>query len=204
MYFLVGLVKKLEEIKTLCDVDACAIINNPNDPNQLEVFPNPAEDAHKVLSRFMEAPESFQSRKMFDQESFVKEQISKAKEKHQRQRNFITKEETELKLIEYLEAGQVVGDVGMVDFSAIACLIDQKKNEIVRQLNKISVEEGLGNGAEIAGGGGQAIDHTQLLEANANTMQNESWNMVFNNHGPLPFGDADYVPNLTMPNPHVP
>ena len=128
---------------------------------------------------------------MFDHESFVTGQISKAEEYQQRQKYANMKEENELRLFEYLKASQVVGIDSMVDFNGILCLIDQKKNEIERKLNQISIEEGLAHEAEIVDGGDQAVDHTQMLDTTVHTMKNEHSNMEFNNNGLLPFGDAN-------------
>ena len=67
----------------------------------------------------------------------------------------------------------------------------KKKNEIERKLNQISIEERLANGAEIADGRDQAVDHTQMLDTSVHTMKNEHSDMDFNNNGLLPIGDAN-------------
>lgn len=64
-----GLLKKMEELTTLCGVDACAILSSPFEPNA-EVWPSPA-GARKVLSRFMSLPEEVQSKRMLNQEAYL-------------------------------------------------------------------------------------------------------------------------------------
>ncbi|KAK9735497.1 hypothetical protein RND81_04G209300 [Saponaria officinalis] len=73
-----GLLKKIEELTTLCAVDACAIICSPYE-DRPEVWPSPS-GARRVLSRFANLPEEDQEKKMLDQESYLKQRVSKAKQ----------------------------------------------------------------------------------------------------------------------------
>ncbi|KAF4359396.1 hypothetical protein F8388_009809 [Cannabis sativa] len=73
-----GLMKKVSELSTLCGVDACAIIYNPYD-TQPEVYPSPA-GVHRIVTKFKKMPEIEQSKKMVNQETFLKQKISKVSE----------------------------------------------------------------------------------------------------------------------------
>ncbi|KAK9706587.1 hypothetical protein RND81_07G137200 [Saponaria officinalis] len=74
------LVKKLNEITTLCDVEGCAVIYNPGeDEPKPEVFP--ANDISKVvsmISKFESLPETERAKMMLSEESYVMERIDKA------------------------------------------------------------------------------------------------------------------------------
>ncbi|GFQ08696.1 mads-box transcription factor pheres 2 [Phtheirospermum japonicum] len=76
-----GLIKKVEEISTLCDVEACAVILNPYD-EKIEIWPSP-EGALAVLKRYGAAVSGIHHRppKEMDQESFILHRVKKNREK---------------------------------------------------------------------------------------------------------------------------
>ncbi|KAL0290568.1 UNVERIFIED_CONTAM: Agamous-like MADS-box protein [Sesamum calycinum] len=71
-----GLMKKVSELSTLCGIDACAIVYGPYDSHP-EVWPD-GRGAHRVLAQFKRMPEMEQSKKMVNQESFIRHRITKA------------------------------------------------------------------------------------------------------------------------------
>ncbi|XP_021911215.1 agamous-like MADS-box protein AGL80 [Carica papaya] len=71
-----GLMKKVSELSTLCDVKAYAIMYNPYD-SKLEVCPSPLGAQH-VLADFKRIPEIEQGKKMVNQESVLLQRITKA------------------------------------------------------------------------------------------------------------------------------
>ncbi|XP_062083473.1 agamous-like MADS-box protein AGL80 isoform X2 [Humulus lupulus] len=73
-----GLLKKVSELSTLCAVDACAIIYSPYEA-QPAVFPSTA-GVNRILARFKKMPEIEQSKKMVNQEAFLKQKIGKVNE----------------------------------------------------------------------------------------------------------------------------
>ncbi|KAJ4823856.1 Agamous-like MADS-box protein agl80, partial [Turnera subulata] len=73
-----GLIKKVSELSTLCGIEACAIIYSPYE-TQPEVWPSPV-GVQRVLSQFRQMPEMEQSKKMVNQESFLRQRIAKAGE----------------------------------------------------------------------------------------------------------------------------
>ncbi|WZZ29957.1 hypothetical protein YC2023_013358 [Brassica napus] len=70
-----GLLKKLDEIKTLCDVDACAVIYSPYNPTP-EVWPSNSE-VQKVMDKFENLPEEKQTKRSFNHEEFLNQTITK-------------------------------------------------------------------------------------------------------------------------------
>ncbi|XP_021912472.1 agamous-like MADS-box protein AGL80 [Carica papaya] len=70
------LMKKVSELSTLCDVNACAIIYSPYD-SKLEVWPSPLGAQH-VLADSKRMPKIEQSKKMVNQECVLHQRITKA------------------------------------------------------------------------------------------------------------------------------
>ncbi|XP_020869435.1 agamous-like MADS-box protein AGL86 [Arabidopsis lyrata subsp. lyrata] len=73
-----GIMKKLHDLTTLCDVKACAIIYSP--------YENPAvwpstEGVQEVVSKFMEMSVTEQSKLMMNHETYLQDRITKEKKK---------------------------------------------------------------------------------------------------------------------------
>ncbi|CAJ2673810.1 agamous-like MADS-box protein AGL80 [Trifolium pratense] len=67
---------KVNELSTLCGIEACAIIYDQNNP-QAEVWPSDS-GVKRVLSRFGSLSELERSKKKVDQEVFLRESIEKS------------------------------------------------------------------------------------------------------------------------------
>ncbi|KAL1192031.1 Agamous-like MADS-box protein AGL80 [Cardamine amara subsp. amara] len=91
-----GLMKKVNELSTLCGVTACAIIYSPYDTNP-EVWPSNS-GVERVVSEFRTLPEMDQHKKMVDQETFLRQRIAKATEQLRKQR----KENREMEMTEVM------------------------------------------------------------------------------------------------------
>ncbi|KAK8486169.1 hypothetical protein V6N13_139682 [Hibiscus sabdariffa] len=74
-----GLLKKVNELSTLCGVDACAVIYSSTCNSQPEAWPSTAA-AYRMLSDFKTLPAAEQSNRAMTQESLIKQQIAKAEE----------------------------------------------------------------------------------------------------------------------------
>ncbi|GAA0169177.1 MADS box transcription factor [Lithospermum erythrorhizon] len=73
-----GLVKKLSELSTLCDVDVCDIILNPFH-SSFDVWPS-LPGVQSVLTKFRHIPEGEQTKHMYNLETFTQERIQKTRE----------------------------------------------------------------------------------------------------------------------------
>ncbi|KAI3757230.1 hypothetical protein L6452_04764 [Arctium lappa] len=71
-----SLIKKMDELKCLCDVDACLIMYEGDGPP--EVWPSPLE-ARRVIQRFQDATTLAPASAMLDQIAFLKKSIAKMK-----------------------------------------------------------------------------------------------------------------------------
>ncbi|XP_020890945.1 MADS-box transcription factor PHERES 2 [Arabidopsis lyrata subsp. lyrata] len=80
-----GMMKKLEELVTLCGVKACAVVYSPYNLIP-EAWPS-REGVEEVVSKFMELSMMDRTKKMVDQETFTRQRIAKAKEQLQKLRD---------------------------------------------------------------------------------------------------------------------
>ncbi|XP_058783829.1 agamous-like MADS-box protein AGL80 [Vicia villosa] len=128
-----GLLKKVDEISTLCGIDACAIVYGPYDP-QPEIWPSPS-GVEKVLTKFKAVPEFDQSRRMVDQESFLKQRIGKAEKQLKRQWADNKEKETTMLMFQCLNAGNVEqNDMSMDVLKDLSCIIDHNLRKIGRRI----------------------------------------------------------------------
>ncbi|KAK7305528.1 hypothetical protein VNO77_43434 [Canavalia gladiata] len=208
-----GLIKKIDEISTLCGIEACAIIYSPNDP-QPEVWPSEL-GVQKVLSRFRRMPELEQTKKMLSQESFLSQSIIKGQEQLKKLRNENRKKEMTHLMFQYLNGGRNIFDnATLIDLNDLSWMIDQNLKEIERNINRIQSQEVTSmvqNGGEPINIGGHQphMDPVQMLETTTtmDNMQHQPWSMEFMNgvfgDEMLPFGDLN-IQNGLLPNPYVP
>lgn len=131
-----GLMKKVAELSTLCGIEACAVVYSPFDP-QPEVWPSPM-GLQRVLSKFRRMPELEQSKKMVNQESFLKQRMLKAKEQVKKQAKENREKEMTQIMFQYLGAGRILHNISMLDLNDMAWLIEQTLKEINRRLETLN------------------------------------------------------------------
>ncbi|WJX37951.1 hypothetical protein P8452_25662 [Trifolium repens] len=185
-----GLIKKVNEISTLCGIKACAIIFSQNNP-QPEVWPSPWE-VQSVLWRFKSLSEIEQRKNMLSQETFLKQMIEKGNEKLKKQKNENRMKEMTYLMFQCLNAAQTIDNVGMNDFKDLSWVIDQNLKQIERRIDETQAEVVVENQAE------NVIGMEQGMGNNVDAMQSQDWSLDFtnNNFGDvLPFENGNDVPN---------
>lgn len=131
-----GLLKKIDELSTLCGIEACAIVYGPYEP-QPEIWPSPW-GVQNVLSKFSMMPEMEQSKKMMNQETFMNQRVMKAKEQVKKQQKDNKQKEIALLMFQCLNAGKIVdNNMSMVDVNNLAWLIHQNLKDIGRRLEAV-------------------------------------------------------------------
>lgn len=126
--------KKVSELSTLCGIDACAIIYSPYE-SQPEVWPGTL-GVQRVLGQFKRMPEMEQSKKMVNQESFIRQRITKATEQLKKQH----KDNREKELTEVMYqclTGKGLQNLMMPDLNDLGWLIDQKLKEINKRIESM-------------------------------------------------------------------
>ncbi|KAF5735031.1 Agamous-like MADS-box protein A [Tripterygium wilfordii] len=78
-----GLIKKVDELSTLCGIQACVILYSCFD-SQPSVWPS-ADGANRVLRKFKNMSELDQGKRRMDQESFLRQRIEKANQQLKKQ-----------------------------------------------------------------------------------------------------------------------
>ncbi|KAK7859523.1 agamous-like mads-box protein agl80 [Quercus suber] len=117
-----GLLKKVSELSTLCDIKTCAIIYSPYD-TQPEVWPSPME-VQNIIAKFKMMPEMDQSKKMVNQESFLRQRIAKSEEQlKKQQRDNREKEMTQ--------------NLNIVDLNDLGWVIDKSIKEIDEKIKSL-------------------------------------------------------------------
>ncbi|KAI5658355.1 hypothetical protein M9H77_27148 [Catharanthus roseus] len=129
-----GLMKKVSELSTLCGIDACAIIYSPYD-SQPEVWPN-TSGVQRVIAQYKRMPEMEQSKKMVNQETFIKQRIAKANEQLKKQHK--DNREKEITEIMYQSlTGKGLQNLTLSDLTDLGWMIDQKLKEIYKRIESI-------------------------------------------------------------------
>ncbi|CAK8566080.1 unnamed protein product [Lathyrus sativus] len=158
-----GIMKKVNEISTLCGIEACAIIYDKNNP-QPEVWPSDA-GVRNVLFKFRSLPEVERSKKMVDQEAFLRQSIAKIYEQLKKQREETRKKEMTNIIHHYIQSGEfnAMNLMSKHDLNDLSSFIDENLKEIdqtmkglpneVQGLVSGGNEQGLvRNGAEVMNG----------------------------------------------------
>ncbi|XP_057951049.1 agamous-like MADS-box protein AGL80 [Malania oleifera] len=179
-----GLMKKVSELSTLCGIDACAIIYSPYD-SQPEVWPSPA-GAHRVLSKFRKMPEMEQSKKMVNQESFLRQRISKARDQLKKQLKENREKEVANLMYRALAGKASLHALSLPDLHDLGWLVDHYLKDIHRRMDSFGLAVGSGSSGGSTGGAGESNnqqDHLQAASAvglevgnlGAEAMQSHRW-----------------------------
>ncbi|CAL5378320.1 unnamed protein product [Camellia sinensis] len=129
-----GLMKKVSELSTLCGIDACAIIYSPYE-SQPEVWPNTL-GVQRVLAQFKRMPEIEQSKKMVNQEIFIRQRIVKENE-HLKKQHKDNREKEMTEVMYQCLTGRGLQNLVIADLHDLGWLIDQKLEEIDKKIESI-------------------------------------------------------------------
>ncbi|XP_057999493.1 agamous-like MADS-box protein AGL80 [Hevea brasiliensis] len=179
-----GLMKKVSELSTLCGIDACAIIYSPHD-SQPEVWPS-LVGVQSMLAQFENIPQMEQSKKMVNQDSFLRERICKANEHLKKQRKDNREKEMTQLMFQCL-IGKSLNSLNMVDLNDLNWLIDQNLKEIHKRVETLNKEANSQVGVALASGAGpsgevndiatQQEADRQASEVNMEAMQKQEWHI---------------------------
>ncbi|XVE63181.1 hypothetical protein DITRI_Ditri06bG0179600 [Diplodiscus trichospermus] len=154
-----GLMKKVSELSTLCGIEACAIIDSPYE-SQPEVWPSPA-GVQRVLSKFKNLSEMEQSKKMVNQESFLRQRISKAYEQLKKQCRENREKELTQAMFQYL-TGKGLNNLNMMDLNDLSWFIEKNLKDIIQRVDTL-------NSASHSSQGPAASSSTKMVTSEATT-----------------------------------
>ncbi|XP_058783823.1 agamous-like MADS-box protein AGL80 [Vicia villosa] len=134
-----GLMKKVNELTTLCGINASAIIYDPYDP-QPEIWPSPC-GVQNVLSKFITTSEFEQRRNMVIQESLLNQMILKAEKQFKKEQRDNKEKEKTMFMFQCLSAGNIVqNNMSMGDLNDLCWMIDHNLRAIGRRMESVDNE----------------------------------------------------------------
>ncbi|XVE61377.1 hypothetical protein DITRI_Ditri06bG0034500 [Diplodiscus trichospermus] len=127
-----GLLKKVSELTTLCDIKACLIIYSPDEEEPM-VWPSHPE-VHRQLGAFYQLPELDRLKKMTNQETYLKERVAKAQEQLRKteKRN---KEFQIGYLLHQVDQGKGLCELSLGELHGLIWLVEDKMKEIGKRID---------------------------------------------------------------------
>ncbi|OAY43012.1 agamous-like MADS-box protein AGL80 [Manihot esculenta] len=127
----IGLLKKVSELTTLCGVSAFVIIYSPEEKEPM-LWPS-RQVVQQMLMRYQSIPEIERSKKMMNQESYLKERIAKLQEqlrKHQKKNR-----EIELTyFMDRLHHGNGMDDLEVNEVQEFIWLLEEKMKDVRKRV----------------------------------------------------------------------
>ncbi|XP_057807458.1 agamous-like MADS-box protein AGL80 [Salvia miltiorrhiza] len=152
-----GLLKKVSELSTLCGIESCAIVYSPYESGP-EVWPD-AGGAGRVVAQFKRMPEMEQSKKMVNQESFIRQRVAKAAEQLKKLHKD-NREKEVTHLMYHCLAGKGLHGLPLPDLNDMAWLLDHNLKEIYKRIEGIKKQQ---QRSLDAGGGGEGQQQQQWV-----------------------------------------
>ncbi|CAL5202663.1 unnamed protein product [Lathyrus oleraceus] len=131
-----GMMKKINELSTLCGIDACAIIFDENYPEP-EVWPSTTQ-VRSVLSRYMSLSELERSKKMLNLETYLMQTIEKAQELLKKQMEDNQKKEIANLIDQFIHTGEY--NIGNVNLNDVTSYIDKNLKEIEKRIDSMEIQ----------------------------------------------------------------
>jgi hypothetical protein len=122
-----GLIKKVTELTTLCDVPACAIISSSFD-SETEVWPN-REGAMKVIERYHHSYMLDEKRNV-NQERFIMQMITKGRDQVRKMKHDNREKELNLLMFICLQNNNIAIDLNAEELKDFDKLVEKKLKEV--------------------------------------------------------------------------
>nr|ALE99369.1 agamous-like 80 [Annona squamosa] len=208
-----GLLKKVRELSTLCGVPACAVICGPQTSQPLEVWPTAAE-AREIIVKFKRLPEMEQSKKMMNQEGFLRQRLAKLKEQLKRQQRDNREAEATVLMYQSL-AGKGMHGVTTEDLNELSWLMESKMKVVEERIEilkraaaaavppvKVQAREETSVKNEMRGGEKAMPFHDHVVAMEMESLQRQQWFMeLMNSHDPTGYGSGGMVGQFGDSNP---
>jgi hypothetical protein len=130
-----GIIKKVSELTILCGIPACAIISNPFD-SKTEVWPDLA-GAKQIIERYQNSS-VIDGAKNVNQESFLLQRITKAKEQLKKLKHDNREKEMTIRMIGYMKNKQLPDDPSVSDLKEFDKLIEKNLKEIDNKIVELN------------------------------------------------------------------
>jgi hypothetical protein len=130
-----GIIKKVSELTILCGIPACAVISNPFG-SKPEVWPNQAE-AKQIIERYQNSS-VIDGAKNVNQESFLLQRITKAREQLKKQKHDNREKELTIRMIGYMKNKQMPDDLSVSYLKEFNKLIEKNLKEIDNKIVELN------------------------------------------------------------------
>ncbi|CAJ2628874.1 agamous-like mads-box protein agl80-like [Trifolium pratense] len=130
-----GIIKKVSELTILCGIPACAIISNPFD-SKTEVWPDLA-GAKQIIERYQNSS-VIDGAKNVNQESFLLQRITKAKEQLRKQKHDNHEKELTVRMIGYMKNNQLPDDLSVSDLKEFDKLIEKNLKDLDNKIVELN------------------------------------------------------------------
>ncbi|KAI3418645.1 MADS-box domain-containing protein [Psidium guajava] len=183
-----GLMKKVRELRTLCGIEASAIVYDSQQAEP-EVWPSML-GARCAIARFKNMSEMDQSKRMVNQQGFIRQRIQKAMEQLKRQLR--ENREKEICQVMYRAlVSQPLQGLTIVDLNDLGWMLEKTEKEIEEKIKKLknmapgSEQEALAEpkadkGSEDDNGEAAPKNNAALNDVVATeAMQNQPWYIEF-------------------------
>jgi hypothetical protein len=131
-----SIIKKMSEIKILCDIPACAIISNPFNSKTV-VWPD-LEGAKQVIERYQNSSEIDETRNV-NQKSFLLQNITKAKEKLEKLKQEIHEKELTIHMMGYMQNKKLPDDLSASDLKGFDKQIEKNLKGIDNKIAELKL-----------------------------------------------------------------
>ncbi|XP_047306556.1 agamous-like MADS-box protein AGL80 [Impatiens glandulifera] len=129
----VGIVKKLDELTTLCGIEACAVIYSAFDPQPF-VWPS-MDEVRRLVTKHQSLPKVDQGKRKVNQETFTMQRLEKMQEKLRRQkRENRHNKTTQIMYQSMMDPHTAMSRLNMEDFKELARVISQNLMEVERRM----------------------------------------------------------------------
>lgn len=128
-----GLIKKVQQLSVLCDVDACLLIYSPGE--EVTTWPEPV-DARRVALRFKGVPHCGRERKMVDHVAFLQQRLALLRDTLRRRRRENREMELRSMMFESMWDNGKIDQLSTVDAAALAVIVDGKLQVGGDQINR--------------------------------------------------------------------
>ncbi|KAJ4846768.1 hypothetical protein Tsubulata_035281 [Turnera subulata] len=130
-----GLMKKMDELTTLCGIEACAIVHSPYEAEP-DTWPSP-DGVQNVLAQFRQMPEMEQGRRMVNQEGFLRQRITKADEKLKKQCKDNREKEVTHAMFQILAGNQSLQQLTTLDLSDLMWMINHYLKDVTNRCDTL-------------------------------------------------------------------
>ncbi|KAK3430211.1 hypothetical protein EUGRSUZ_E01737 [Eucalyptus grandis] len=212
-----GLMKKVSELSTLCGIEACAIVYSPYQAEP-EVWPSTL-GARRAIARFKNMSEMDQSKRMVNQQGFIRQRIVKAEEQLKKQLR--ENREKEIGQVMYRAlVGEGLQGLTIVDLNDLGWMLDKTGKEIeerIKKLKKSAPDSEQAAPVELQADKSSEEDNGEAAPKSnaafndvvaAEAMQNQPWYMDLlkprNEGNAMSLGRNDLMPSYPYKNPTPP